>query len=909
MTHAIGRFATVVLAAALALPVSAQSGRTVTWADAGKWESLGFAAPLSVDGKWIAYTVTRTGGDNELRFRGVAADDSTRVAKNADQPSFSRDNRWLAYRITVTESERNRLQKATQPIRDQLGLVELSNTTQRIAIAEVQAFAFNYAGTHLAYRRYAASGRKSRGADLVVRDLRSGLETTLGNVAEFAWQDRGVLLGLVIDAESPEGNGLQVYDATTGTLRVLDSKTARYSNLVWRKKSDDLVVLRTRVDSAFTDTANVVLAWKGLTTVKPQSSAYEGDNGAELRVVTFRQPRWSDDGTLLFVGVRARERKLLAKAATDSVKKNADDEPPEVEVWHARDIRPQLVQKLRIAQDRQANDLAVWHLAENRLVRLSSGKPETLALYETQKLALELDDKPYEIDGLSGRNWRDLQAVDLTNGQRTRLADKVPFGAQPSATGRYVVYLKDEHWWTRDRETGVTADLTAKLTTSVVDTDDDHPQHHKSPYGIAGWTPNDRSVIVYDRYDLWEIKPDGADPRRLTAGLEEKVVHRLLRVDPEQTTIDLTKPVYLSLFGEWTKQSGIARLTPKGSERLVWEDQSLGRLSKAEQADVYAYVKQSYADSPDLFVGGPQLRAAQQISQTNAFQKDFAWGKGELIEFSNGRGERRQAILNYPANYQPGRQYPMVVYIYERLTNGLHSYVVPSERSQYNVTNFTQRGYFVLRPDITYVPREPGAGTIGGVVPAVKKVVEMGLVDEKRVGVMGHSWGGYGTAYLATHTQGVFAAASAGAALTNLVSFYGYSSENSGFPEHGHFEVGQERMQVSLWEDPAAYIRNSPIFTVNEMTTPLLIEHGDKDGNVDFGQGVELYNAARRMGKNVVMIVYNGENHGLAKKHNQIDYVKKQLEWFDHYLKGEPAPKWITEGMPYMERERSKTGN
>ncbi|MGH7469152.1 MAG: S9 family peptidase [Longimicrobiales bacterium] len=900
------RCLTLVFALVFAWPVSAQTARTVSWADAAQWESLGFST-ISADGQWIAYAVNRTSGDNEVRARRTSAGDSTRVLKNADQPAFARSGRWLAYRITVSEAERTRLQRANQPIRDQLGLLDLNNTAQRTTISEVQGFAFNHAGTHLAYRRYAPTGRKARGADLIVRDLQTGLEMTFGNVAEFAWQDRAGLLALLIDAELPDGNGLQLYDPGTGALRVLDSFAARYSGLTWRRKSDDLAALRTRVDSAYTDTAHVALAWKGLTRAAPQRITYQGESDPSLRVVNFRALRWSEDGTILFLGVKAREPKLLAKAADDSARKASVDEAPEVEVWHPRDVRPQLQQRLRLAQDRQANDLAAWHLEPNRLVRLSNGKPENLTLYEAQKLVLEADDARYPQDALSGRTWRDLNRVDLTTGQRTPLVEKMPFPAQPSPGGRYVLYMKDGHWWSRDLNGGNTANISAGFGTSVVDSVDDHVPHERFPYGIAGWTANDRSVIVYDRFDLWEVRPDGSNPRRLTNGAQDRVVHRLLRLDPEQTTIDLSRPTYLSLVGDWTKQSGLARLTARGAERLLWENQNIGRLSKAEQADMFAYVAQSYQDSPDLFVAGPTLRDLQQVSETNPFQKDYAWSRAELIEFTNGRGENTQAILNYPANYQPGRRYPMVVYIYERLTNQLHNYVVPSERSQYNISNFTQNGFFVLRPDITYVPREPGKGTIDGVVPAVKKVVEMGLVDGARVGVMGHSWGGYGTAFLATHTKGVFAAAIAGAALTNLVSFYGYSSENSGLPEHAHFEVGQERMEVSLWEDPQAYIRNSPIFTVHEMTTPLLIEHGDRDGNVDFGQGVELFNAARRTGKNVVMIVYNGENHGLARKHNQIDYARKQIEWFDHYLKGVPAAKWISDGVPYIERERSKT--
>ena len=882
----------VLLTAALLPQLATAQSKTVSLAESGKWESLGQSA-LSSDGKWIAYAISRGSGENELRYRKLS-EDSTRVVKMADQATFSRDGNWLAYRITVTETERTRLTRQNQPVRDKLGLVDL-RTGKATTIDDVQSFSFNYTGSHLTYRKYAPTGRRSRGADVVLRLLATGTEMLFGNVSEFAWQDRGSLLALAIDGETTAGNGVQLYDALTSTLRVLDSEQTRYSGLTWRRKSDDLVVLRARADTAFSDTAQTVLAWRGLATPKPQSFTMAGD--ANRRVVTYRRPRWSDDGSVLFVGLKAREPKLLAKAAGDST------ERVEIEVWHYRDVRPQYAQKLNAARERERNALTAWTLASGKLQQLSDDQTDA-TLIEGQRTAILADDQQYEFDGMFGRSWFDLYRIDVATGARTAIASKVPYGmGSASPSGRYIAYVKDAQWWVQDLSSSAApTNVSGQITGRILDEDDDHPVHHRRALGIAGWTPNDRSLLIYDKYDIWEVAVDGSRAKRLTNGSEEKITYRYVRLDPEQTTIDLSQSQYLTMTHEQTKQSGIARLTAKGVEKLLFENAAIAGLRKAEQADVFVYTRQSYQDSPDLFVGGPMLADAKQVSQTNPFQADYAWGKSELIEFSNGRGEPTQAILYYPANYQPGRQYPMVVYIYERLTNGLHQYTAPSDRQQYNTTNFVQNGYFVLRPDITYVPREPGKSTIDAVVPAINKTVQMGLVDAKRVGVFGHSWGGYGTAFLATHTNGVFAAAIAGAALTDLVSFYGYSSDNSGMPEHGHFEVGQERMQVSLWEDPQAYIRNSPIFTVDKMSTPLLIEHGDKDGNVDFGQGVELYNAARRNGKNVVMIVYNGENHGLARKPNQQDYVRKQLEWFGHYLKGDPAPKWITDGVPYIER-------
>ena len=290
------------------------------------------------------------------------------------------------------------------------------------------------------------------------------------------------------------------------------------------------------------------------------------------------------------------------------------------------------------------------------------------------------------------------------------------------------------------------------------------------------------------------------------------------------------------------------------------------------------------------------------MSKLNPFLSNYAWGRSELIEYKNAAGERLQGALFYPANYEPGKKHPMVVYMYEKLSDGLHSFRIPSERDYYNAQPFLQNGYLFLTPDITFKPREPGLSVADCVGAAVKKVVDMGVADAAKVGTVGHSWGGFDSAFLATHTK-LFAASVAGAPITNLVSNYGNHHWTQGIAETDHIETGQQRMEVPLYEDLQAYIRNSALFNVQNMTTPLLIEVGDADGTVFFHQGVELYNVARRAGKNVVLIVYAGEDHGLRKKPNQMDYQQKILAWFGHYLKAEPAQQWITEGEPYLQHQ------
>ena len=308
------------------------------------------------------------------------------------------------------------------------------------------------------------------------------------------------------------------------------------------------------------------------------------------------------------------------------------------------------------------------------------------------------------------------------------------------------------------------------------------------------------------------------------------------------------------------------------------------------------------APAPDVFVASGALTDARQMSATNEFQRDYAWGKAELIDFTSTIGRPLQGILYYPANWDKSKKYPMIVYTYEMLSQGLHRYIVPRENDYYNANVFTQSGYFVLMPDIVFRPRQPGVDAQTSVDGAIRAVIARGLVDPANIGHCGHSQGGYEAYFLATHSS-LIKTAVAGAGITTMYSFAGQMHWSSA-PEFDHWETGQFRMEVAPWEDMAAMSRNNPIEKVHEMKAQsILMEIGGEDPTVDMRQGVEFWNYARRAGKQAVMLLYPGEGHGLGKRENAIDYRNRILQWFGHYLKGEPAPAWITNGQTWLERK------
>jgi dipeptidyl aminopeptidase/acylaminoacyl peptidase len=788
----------------------------------------------------------------------------------------------------------------------------------------------------------AAADDEPTGATVIVRDLTTGKDTSFGNIGEYAWQndERAHLLALTISAEGKTGNGVHLFDPKTTIFRVLDSSAANYIGLSWREKSADLAVLRAQPDDKKTGSTHVALAWRQLGDSAEKRVEFDPTAAAGvpagMRTVSFRRPSWSEDGKVIFVGLAKWEDKpptpsrgrgagssqanTTAEGATPpaggaegsttpqrpaggSGAAAEADEAAAVDIWHWNDVDVMAKQKLTATADRRRNYLSAWHLDTNRFVQVGKSFTEQVAPTTRPNVAFVEEWATYAMDRSIGRPAADLFVVDLTTGARTKIKDRVDDRyAQVSPTGRYVLFLEDDHYWTIDLSSRTVRNLTKSVATSFIDRESDATIKQKPAFGLAGWTKDDAALVLYDKFDLWQVAADGSRATRLTDGAGEPVRHRYVRVNPDEKWIDLDSPIYVSLFGLWSKKSGYGRLMPdNGVERLVFLDKSVTGLGRAKDAPVFTYIAQAYDDSPDIFVAGPDLKNGKQVTTTNAFQSKYAWGRSEVIEYKTDKGRRLQGALYYPAGYEAGKPYPMVVYLYERLSDGVHRYVPPSDRDYYNTSVFTTQGYFVFQPDIVFRPREPGLSVVECVTPGVKRVVQMGVVDAKRVGVVGHSWGGFDTAFLATHTD-VFSAAVAGAAITNLVSNYGNHHWSSGIAETDHIETGQQRMEVPLWEDFQAYVRNSAVFNVQNMTTPLMLMTGDNDGTVFWHQAVELYNIARRARKNVVMLVYNGEDHGLRQKKNQTDYQRRILEWFGHYLKGDPAPVWITTGSAYIER-------
>jgi acetyl esterase/lipase len=615
---------------------------------------------------------------------------------------------------------------------------------------------------------------------------------------------------------------------------------------------------------------------------------------------------------VVFVGLRPWEPADSADADSARAGAAPADEVPaaDVQVWHWDDDEILRAQEVAATRDAQRTLLAAWHLDGNRLTVLGDELDEPVELVSGGAWGLVADNTPYRVQRRFGDGAADWYRVDPATGARTLLARGGRNGVQTGPDGRTALVYENDAWLavtlaTLERRV-VGEGSGAVFARSLEDYDYPGP---RPPWGTGGWTEGEGAAFLYDKHDVWRADLRSGALTRLTRGAEEGREYRVVNPDPEARTggrrptgLKSDGPLWVAVRDLRTKASGYAQVGRPGEARtLLFEDAAVGGLRRARDVERYALRKERWDDSPDVFVGGAALSDPKQVTATNPFQADYAWGRAELVSYTTDAGHDLQAILVYPSGFREGVKYPLILYQYERLSDGLHRYNPPSERSYYNYQVWSQQGYFVLMPDILYEPGRPGPSALDAVEHALDAAVATGHVDPERMGLIGHSWGGYQAAYLPTRTHR-FAASVAGAAITDFVSFAGEIHWGPGLPEFGHWETGQARMARPPWEDLAGHLESSPVNFIDDLTTPVLLMHGDADGTVDFRQGQEYYNYARRAGKQVIMLVYPGADHGLRKKEHQVDYHRRILQWFGYWLKGDPAPEWITRGESWSER-------
>jgi dipeptidyl aminopeptidase/acylaminoacyl peptidase len=866
---------------------------------------------------------------------------------------FSEDSKWLAFSVHPAQSESRQLKKQHKPLEDKVVLIQLDNG-KKTEFDRIRRFSFSgERASAIALQRYqqnasgvpagpgAAGGNganaakqddKPQGSDLILLDLSSSEELNLGNVSDFAFDKKGNWFAWIVDAQDKLGNGINLRNLKTGAVFTLDSGKAVYKGLNWTEKGDGLAAVRGAEDKRWEDKVYTLLAFKNFTdSDAPEKVVFDPSKESSfpegMTISAERRPAWMTDLSEVTFGIhelKPKEQKphgqggksASAKAASDSDSETADakdataatkgedsEDKPDLIIWHWKDSRLQSMQQVQENRDKNFSYLCGWIPAQNKFVRFGSPELRDVTAVPEAQFATGTDIRSYELaSNLDGQRYEDVYRVDLKSGDRKLILRKARWVQSPSPDGTHLLYYEDGNFFTYNFATDQVQNLTKSIPAVFVDTDDDH-NVVKPPARPLGWSKDSKYVLLTDKWDMWKVPADGGAAVNLTGnGKKEKIRYeQIWKLDPDDKGIDLAKPLYVRAYGEWTKKGGVGVIDPDkpGIRMLHWDDAAYMNLLKAKNADVFAYSRETNQDYPDFYVAGNSLNDGKKITDANPQQKDFLWTKGvKLVEYTGIRGDRLQGALYLPANYDPQKRYPTIVLIYEKLSQAANAYPQPGYNG-FSVGYYTSNGYAVLTPDIAFKVNDPGVSSTTCILAALKAAEATGVVDPNRVALHGHSWGGYQTAFAVTQTK-AFRAAVAGAPLTDMISMYSSIYWNTGSANQPIFESSQGRFRGGYWDNTDAYIRNSPVYHATNVQTPLLILCNDKDGAVDHTQGIEYYNTLRRLGKQVVMLEYVGENHGLVKPEDMKDYTMRMKEFFDHFLMDKPAPAWWTEGVPRL---------
>jgi len=897
---------------------------------------------ISDDGKWVCYEINPQQGDGWLYLKNVMTGDLDSVPRGF-QAQFTPNSDFMVFKIkpefAVTRQAKKDKKKGDDMPKDSLGIWSLGdNSIQRIAKVK----SFQVAEEDVSWIAYHSEKilpeeekkkedkeelteeekeeakkkkeelkklKEAKGTDLVIFNPVSDEKYTYSDVTDFTLSSNGKLVTY-----------LEVTGDSVDFSRIYNFDTApKESSLIWEKEGEAKGLANDKggkqvafIHSGDTIEAKVfsLYGWNSkqtlailladtLTSGIPDGWSVSGN----------ADPYFSEDGSRLFFGT-------APKPEPEKEDTLLDEEKYRVDVWNWKDPYLQPMQLVNAGREKKRSYDAVIHSGNKQVVQLADKKmPELRTILKGDgDVALGTSNLPYrKLISWEANRYQDIYRVDITTGKRKLLIKKAPSSVSLSPYGRFLIWFetKDSSWYARSMVSDQVISLTKKIPVNFYNELHDTPSDPR-PYRIAGWIGKDEYLLISDKYDFWKIDPSGKQkPVNLTNGFGRKnnITFSYIRLDRDAESIDPKEIMLLNAFHEFTKQSGFYSLKPDkpaDPKKILMDDYSFRFVAKAKNEDHILFTKQDFRTYPDLWLGDLNFTHPSRISNTNPQQQNYLWGSTELVEWVSFDQQQLQGILYKPENFDPGKKYPMIVYFYERSSNGIFRHSVPRpSRSSMNRTYYVSNGYLVFVPDIPYQIGYPGESAYNAIVSGTMALInQFDFVDKDNIGLNGHSWGGYQIAYLVTRTN-LYKCAHSGAPVSNMTSAYGGIRWSSGMSRMFQYEQTQSRIGGTLWEKPVHYIQNSPIFFAPKIETPVLMLHNDEDGAVPWYQGIEFFVALRRLNKPVWLLNYNGEGHGLGKRPNAVDFTIRVSQYYDHFLKGKPAPEWIEMGIPAVEKGKN----
>ncbi|PKO99506.1 MAG: peptidase S9 [Bacteroidetes bacterium HGW-Bacteroidetes-8] len=728
---------------------------------------------------------------------------------------------------------------------------------------------------------------------------------------------------------TPEGwDGFVVYQKTDSTLviesmsagksvlagKASDYKVSKEGNILLFSNGSDLLLLSLGKERADT-------IWRGKQKV---SKIALSDNGKKISFLSSgklyvkdgdsqimeiaggvsdqRELFFSPDGSRLYYGVapvtRVRDTTI------------AKDDFPLVHIWSWKEGKQFTQQVVDKKNESKKSDLHVFTFEKGDSFKISNDYlTETILIDKgNSSLVVGISDQRYLLEQMwNGRDRKDIYIINTFLERASLVKEGADGSVKASPGGKYIYWYSapDSSWFTCSTSTFEVKRVTTPSTIIAYDQENDVPDWPSS-YSISGWSTGDRYMLVNDRYDIWLVDPQAKEkPVNLTLdGRAKKITYRYRSSREDSDSLDLSQMLLLTGFDNLTKRDGYYSITwgeNREPQLLYSGNFMLSSPVKAKMSNNYIFTKESFTEFPDIHYSDGNFKKTIRVTDANPQQKNFIWGSAELVKWTSNDGIELEGVIYKPENFDPAKKYPMIVNFYDKNSSALYSHRVPEpHRSTIDYHLYTSNGYVVFNPDIVYREGYPGESAFNAVMPGISAILNMGFVDPKRIGAQGHSWGGYQVAYLATRTT-LFAAIESGAPVVNMFSAYGGIRWGTGLNRSFQYEHQQSRIGKTPWESPLRYMENSPLFTMDKVTTPILIMHNDMDGHVPWYQGIEYFTALKRLQKPVWLLNYTGEIHWPQKMSNKVDFQIRMMQFFNHYLKGEPMPKWMAPGLSAIE--------
>ncbi len=875
------------------------------------WQSIRETS-FHPQGKYIVYAIVPQEGDGTFIIRNVKTGNELSIAR-ATQAVFTENGEYLVAKIKPSFAETRKAKiekkKADEMPKDSLVIVELAtNTIQKIPF--VKSFQLAEHGNEMmVYLKDKKGDINKEGSDLVMRDLSSAKEKTFSNISQYLIHPKA--MGVVmyqVKTKQKESQILLASIADTIT-KVLTKQVYTATNFIWDEEGKQLAYLVEKDSADKALQKNYYLAYY-TPSLETAVSIFDKSNKTIPTNYTIggdRKMKFSKSGNKLEFGVQP----ILPTKDTSL----PDFDRVSVDIWHYNDPIIQPAQLKALESTLKSTELVFLNTQNKNTIY--QGKIKDRDLMTTAEgdgaIAYATIDSSYLLASQwQGFSLKDIYAISTSDGQR-KLIQKEWKGNLMSASydGNALLYYDEpqKKYFAYNATTGKTIQIAKDIKTSLFDEENDLPDDPNA-YGIAKWMDNNQEVLMYDRYDIWLVDVNGIKAsKKLTNGRMNKIISRFIETDAERKTLAKNAILLIKGYSEVDKSELISTLNlADGAFNLINQvPMHFTTIVGASHSNDIAVMQEDEVKSPNLYLY--TLAATKQnptsIATINTQQANYNWMSSQIVKWKAYTGKMAEGVLYLPENFDAKKKYPMIVYFYERSNQTLHNYLAPAPTpSRLNIPFFASRGYIVFVPDIWYTRGYPGQSAYDYILSGTRAMIQKGFVDSTKVGLQGQSWGGYQIAYLITKTN-LYAAAWAGAPVVNMTSAYSGIRWGPGISRQFQYEKSQTRLGASLWERPDLYIKNSPLFSLPNIKTPLVIMSNDADDAVPWYQGIEMYSDMKRLNKKVWLLVYNNEAHNLVERKNRKDIQIREQQFFDTYLKGAPMPEWLSKGVPAVLKGRT----